>query len=107
MDRIPEVKLITAMQGRLATSLAKDHRPDLILLDLHLPDIHGSDVLRWLKAEPATQTIPVVVISADAMPAHVNELLALGAKGYLTKPIDVKEFLEVIEDAVGKPEPAK
>lgn len=100
MERLPGVKLITAMQGRLAMSLAKEHHPSLILLDLHLPDVHGADVLRWLKAEPATRRIPVVVISADAMSAKVEELLALGAQAYLTKPIDVKEFLKIVAEHI-------
>ena len=100
MERLPGVKLITAMQGRIALDLAKEHQPNLILLDLHLPDIHGADVLKWLKAEPATQHIPVVIISADAMTPHIHELLEQGAAAYLTKPIDVKEFLKVIEEHI-------
>ncbi len=103
MERLPGVKLITAMQGRIALSLAKEHQPDLVLLDLHLPDIHGAEVLRRLKAEPATRHIPVVVISADAMPSKAEELRDLGARDYLTKPIDVKEFLKVVEEHLGAP----
>lgn len=101
LERLPQVELITAMQGRLAMSLAQEHRPNVILLDLHLPDMHGSDVLRTLKSEGHTRDIPVVIISADAIPAHVDELLTLGAHGYLTKPIDVREFLRVVEEHLG------
>ncbi|MCK6538966.1 MAG: ATP-binding protein [Anaerolineales bacterium] len=100
MERLPGVKLMAAMQGRLALSLANEHQPDLILLDLHLPDIHGAEVLHWLKADPATRHIPVIVISADATSSKIEELRNLGAHNYLTKPIDVKEFLKVIVDHI-------
>ena len=95
------VKLITAMQGRLAMDLAREHRPALILLDLHLPDMHGSAVLESLRAEPETRDIPIVVMSADATPNQIEKMLAAGARAYLTKPIDVKEFLKVIGEILG------
>ena len=100
MERLPQVKMITALQGRLALDLAKEHKPDLILLDLHLPDMLGSEVLRQLKAEPVTQKTPVIIISANAMPMQIDELLAAGARTYLTKPIDIKNFLKVVEDSL-------
>ena len=102
MARLPGVRLINAMQGRLALELAREHRPNLVLLDLHLPDISGTTVLENLRAEPRTQEIPVVVISADATPGQTKRLLALGARRYLAKPINVREFLEVIADALGE-----
>ena len=100
MERMPQIKLITAMQGRLAMDLAKEHKPDLILLDLHLPDIHGSEVLHWLKTEPATQKTPVIILSANALPESIADLLAQGAHAYLTKPIDIKEFLKVVDESM-------
>ena len=105
MERLPQVKLITAMQGRLALDLAKEHQPDLILLDLNLPDIPGTEVLHLLKAEPATQKTPVIILSANAIPEEMVKLLApVGeAQAYLTKPIDIKEFLKVVEDALNEP----
>ncbi|KAF0108989.1 MAG: histidine kinase [Anaerolineaceae bacterium] len=96
-----DVELISAMQGRLAMTLARQHKPALILLDLHLPDIHGSDVLQWLRAEPETKDIPVVVMSADATQRQIEKMLAAGANAYLTKPIDVKEFLKMIGEILG------
>ena len=66
--------------------------PDLILLDLHLPDINGEQVLSELKAEPATAAIPVVVLSADASRGVVHRLLASGALAYLTKPVELAEL---------------
>jgi CheY-like chemotaxis protein len=77
--------------------LAREHHPDLILLDLHLPDMHGSEVLRRLRADTRTSDIPVVVISADATRSAVDELLAAGADAYLTKPLDLDEFLRTLE----------
>jgi signal transduction histidine kinase/ActR/RegA family two-component response regulator len=93
----PEVRLLPAMQGRLGLDLAREHRPALILLDLHLPDIPGHEVLQRLQADPETRHIPVVVISADATPGQIDRLLAAGAQAYLTKPLDLKTLLAVLE----------
>ena len=97
----PELKLIAAMQGSLGLDLAERHRPDLIILDLHLPDMPGSDVLARLQSEPATRAIPVVVLSADATSSQIQRLLEAGAIAYLTKPLDVRRFLKVIDEHVG------
>jgi CheY-like chemotaxis protein len=97
-----EIHLMTAMQGRLGLDLAREHKPDLILLDLHLPDVPGWEVLRHLKADVATQSIPVVVVSADATPPQVQRLLAGGAEGYLTKPLDVKQFFLILEETLSE-----
>lgn len=96
----PEIDLIPALQGQLGVELACEHRPDLILLDLHLPDIPGAEVLRRLQSNSSTRDIPVVVISADATPGSVERLLRSGARAYLTKPLDVDEFLGVVQDAL-------
>jgi signal transduction histidine kinase/CheY-like chemotaxis protein len=96
LARRPGVNLLTAMQGSLGTDLARQHRPDLILLDVHLPDLTGDQVLRRLQADPETRPIPVVVISADATPRQIERLRAAGARDYLTKPIDVPRFLGVV-----------
>ncbi|MFN2542517.1 MAG: PAS domain S-box protein [Chthoniobacterales bacterium] len=93
----PQLRLITAMQGRLALDLARQHSPDLILLDLHLPDLPGWTVLAQLKSDEATRHIPVVIISADATAQQVKRLMAAGARAYLTKPIEVTEFFRVVE----------
>ncbi|HEY3118171.1 MAG TPA: ATP-binding protein, partial [Chloroflexota bacterium] len=100
MAHRPDVKLIPAMQGRLGLDIAREHHPDLILLDLHLPDIPGAEVLRRLRQSPETSEIPVVVITADATPSHLEPLLAAGARAYLTKPLDVKKFLETMDEVL-------
>jgi len=95
-SRRPGVTLLSAMQGRLGLSLAQEHRPHLILLDLHLPDMTGEEVLQRLREHPGTSKIPVVVVSADATPARIDRMLELGAAGYLTKPLDIKKFLDTV-----------
>lgn len=91
-------RLLAAMQGRLGLELARQHRPDLILLDLNLPDLPGHEVLQRLRADPQTRDIPVVVISADATPGQVERLRAAGARAYVTKPLDIPRFLAVLDE---------
>jgi CheY-like chemotaxis protein len=97
------VELVAAMQGRLGVDLAREHRPALILLDLHLPDLSGDEVLRQLRDDPATRGIPVAILSADATPGQVRRLLAEGAHSYLTKPLDVAELRQLVETVAGAP----
>jgi CheY-like chemotaxis protein len=97
----PALELMTAMQGRVGLELARQHGPDLILLDLHLPDMPGWQVLAQLKADHLTRDIPVVVISADATAPQIKRLLSAGARAYLTKPLDIAEFFHVIDEAIG------
>ena len=94
----PGVRIVPAMQGRLGLDLAREHLPHLILLDLHLPDMPGEEFLLRLRAMPETREIPVVVISADATPGQTDRLLASGARGYLTKPLEVKKFLALLDE---------
>ena len=93
----PGWRTIPALQGQLGVELAREHVPDVVLLDLHLPDIAGDEVLRRLRADPRTKSIPVIVVSADATPASLDRLRAAGADAYLTKPLDVDEFLRTVE----------
>jgi PAS domain S-box-containing protein len=93
----PEIHLVTSTHGSQTVNMAKKHQPDLILLDLNLPDISGIEVLEKLLAEPLTKSIPVVIISADAMPFQIEKLMKAGARDYLTKPLDVVEFLKTID----------
>jgi CheY-like chemotaxis protein/anti-sigma regulatory factor (Ser/Thr protein kinase) len=102
LSRRPGVRLISAMRPQLGLDLAAEHDPDLILLDLHLPDMPGQEVLRRLRAEPRTAEVPVVILSADARPTLVDQLLAQGARAFLTKPLDVKELLELLDAVAGE-----
>ena len=95
-----DIELIPAMQGGLALELARSHHPDLVLLDLHLPDIPGEEVLRQLRQSADLRTIPVVVLSADATPGQIDRLLAMGAHSYVTKPLEVKAFLKILNSVL-------
>jgi signal transduction histidine kinase len=97
LARRPSVLLMPAMLGRLGLDLAHQNRPDLILLDLHLPDVGGEEILHRLLAEPVTRDIPVVILSADATRNQAEYLIAAGARAYLTKPISVRHLLEVLD----------
>jgi CheY-like chemotaxis protein len=88
------------MQGSIGLELASQHQPDMLLLDLNLPDMHGTEVLRRLRENPETQKIPVVVLSADATPGQITRVLEDGAKVYLTKPLDVQLFLKVLDETL-------
>lgn len=93
----PHLRLLTTMFGSQAVQLTESQHPDLILLDLNLPDMNGESVLAELKANGKTRSVPVVVISADATSVQLNKLIKNGAEEYLTKPIDVKSFLNVLD----------
>lgn len=96
----PNIKLRRGERGATALTLAHEHRPHLILLDLNLPDISGAEVLRRLREQPETESIPVVVISADATPSQIERLLAAGARNYLTKPFSIKVLLAVVDEVL-------
>ena len=93
----PGVRLMAAPFGRRGVELAAQIRPDLVLLDLHLPDISGEEVFRQLRDAPGTRGIPVVVLSADATPGRARQLRDAGAADYLTKPLDIRHFLRVLD----------
>jgi PAS domain S-box-containing protein len=98
LKRYPVIELISAMQGTLGLDLARQHQPDLIILDVHLPDISGMEVLKHLKGEQSTIDIPVVMLTADASKTQSEHARLLGASDYLTKPLDVVGFIDVIVD---------
>jgi signal transduction histidine kinase/ActR/RegA family two-component response regulator len=93
----PNTRLRSETSGRAGIERAVRDTPDIILLDLHLPDLHGDQVLSELKAEPATAAIPVVVLSADASHGVIRRLLANGALAYPTKPIELAELGELLD----------
>jgi PAS domain S-box-containing protein len=100
LARRPDIEVVPAMHGRLGLELAREHRPILVLLDLHLPDMGGDEVLQRLRDDPVTASIPVIMVSADATPGQVQRLLAAGATAYLTKPIDVPQLLQILDQAL-------
>lgn len=100
-SRHPHLKILPAMQGRLGLELAREHRPDLILMDVHLPDAMGDELLDEIKRDPALTNIPVIVISADATPKQLKRMLDSGASEYLTKPFVVEQLLSAVDRALG------
>jgi PAS domain S-box-containing protein len=106
VSRRPGVTLISAMRPMLGLDLAREHDPDLILLDLHLPDMPGEEVLRRLRNDPRTAEVPVVILSADARPSLIKRLLGAGARAFLTKPLDVAELLALLDQVADEREAA-
>jgi PAS domain S-box-containing protein len=98
--RRPDVRLLTARDGRCGIEIACASRPDVILMDISLPDISGVEALQVLAGNPATAHIPVIAISANALPRDIEKGLAAGFFRYLTKPIRVNEFLETLDVAL-------
>jgi CheY-like chemotaxis protein len=100
VKRRPGIELLAAPGGQEGIALARQHRPDLILLDLHLPDIPGHEVLRLLQSYPETRATPIVVLSAQSTKSGTQRLLDAGAVGYLSKPLDVTQFLAIVDRLV-------
>jgi signal transduction histidine kinase/CheY-like chemotaxis protein len=98
--RRQDIQLVTAANGNLGIDLARETRPHVILMDINLPGINGIKVLKILREDPATAHIPVVALSANAMPRDIAKGLEAGFFRYLTKPIRVNEFLETLDAAL-------
>lgn len=97
LSRRPGVELLLATSARAGLDMARHRRPDLILLDLHLPDLPGDEVLYRLRGDPDIARTRVVVVSADATPSRIGQMLALGVDAYLTKPVDVAALLRLVD----------
>jgi CheY-like chemotaxis protein len=98
LGRRPEIRMLSAMQGNLGCELARFHCPDLILLDMHLPDMSGYDVLKQLQENVTTSNIPVIVLSADATAGQMRRAVMAGARSYLPKPLVVREFFRSLDE---------
>ena len=98
--RRPDLCLLSAADGNLGIELARASQPQVILMDISLPGISGIDAMKILRADPATAHIPVVALSANAIPRDVENGLAAGFFRYLTKPIKVIEFLNTLDEAL-------
>jgi PAS domain S-box-containing protein len=101
LRRGPGVRLLAASCGGEGLEIARRERPDLVLLDLHLPDMHGEEVLVALASDAATQAIPVAILSADATRAQQQRLAEAGVVAYLTKPLDIAHVLRLVDRVLG------
>jgi len=100
ISRRPDIRLLSATDGNTGVSLARAHEPDVILMDINLPGISGIEALKILREDQLTATIPVVALSANAMPRDIEKGLQAGFFRYLTKPIRVREFMETLQSAL-------
>jgi signal transduction histidine kinase/AmiR/NasT family two-component response regulator len=98
--RRPDIRLLSAREGNRGIEIARASRPDVILMDINLPGISGLVALRILAGDPATSAIPVIALSANAMPHDIERGLDAGFFRYLTKPIKVREFMETLDEAL-------
>jgi len=98
LRRRPNVKLITALDAETGIELVRTEHPDLILMDINLPKMDGYEALKELKSNDATKRIPAIAISADAMPNSIKKGKAAGFLEYITKPLNVNNFLDVIDN---------
>lgn len=99
-ERRPDIELICAVSGQLGIELTRTRQPTVVLLDLHLPDINGDQVLAQLRHDPLTHAIPVVMLSADAFDGQIQRLLLAGASAYLTKPLDVRQLVDTVDQII-------
>ncbi len=91
------VQTFQARSGHDVLKLAREHKPDLILMDIQLPEISGLEVTRWLKDDPELQFIPVIAVTAFAMKGDEQKIRDGGCEDYISKPISVTKFLEVVQ----------
>ena len=98
--RRPDLRLLSAVDGNLGVKSARDNQPEVILMDINLPGISGIQALKILRDDPLTAHIPVLAISANAMRGDIKAGLDAGFFRYLTKPINVNEFMEALDVAL-------
>ncbi|HYZ28696.1 MAG TPA: ATP-binding protein, partial [Thermoleophilaceae bacterium] len=101
----PRLELLTTMYGKLGLELARQHRPDLILLDVNLPDMHGTELMKRLRSDETTRAIAVIAVSADATEEQRTRMTALGVSRYLTKPLALDTVMNAIWEVFDEPLP--
>jgi CheY-like chemotaxis protein len=98
--RRSDIRLLTATDGHMGIAVARAAQPDIILMDIHLPGISGYGALKVLRADPVTANIPVIALSANAMPSDIKRGIDIGFFRYLTKPIKVKELMDTLDAVI-------
>ena len=100
ISRYPDIQLLTAVNGYDGIEIARTSQPSVIIMDINLPGISGLEVLKILRKDPTTAHIPVIAVSANALPLDIERGLKAGLFLYITKPIKVKEFMEAVNMAL-------
>lgn len=101
MMRVSGFRVRKTSSSTPALSMMTEEKPDIVLLDIMMPDVSGLDILRQMRLDPALANIPVVVVSAKSMPADIRNGMEAGASTYLTKPVGFLELKEAVERALG------
>ncbi len=104
LETLPDVTMYAAPSGQIGLDLARAQKPEVIVLDLNLPEMDGFEVLERLRRDPETASIPVIALTASAMPDDVRRGMAAGFFRYLTKPLKFDEFLACVDAALSLPE---
>lgn len=92
--------------GRHVLELAREHKPDLIIMDIQLPEVSGLEVTRWLKAEADLKNIPIVAVTAFAMKGDEEKIRQGGCEDYISKPIAIGDFIQIVQKYLDRPTPA-
>ncbi len=93
--------IVQTKDGREVLRLAKEHRPDLILMDIQLPEVSGLEVTRWIKEDEELRDIPIIAVTAFAMKGDEEKIRSGGCEAYIAKPISIASFLQTIEKVLG------
>ena len=102
LEQRPGLRLLSASLGQLGLALAREHRPEMILLDLHLPDIEGEDLLRAIRSDEDLRGTPIVILSGEAHAGLPEQMLAAGARGFLLKPLNFQQFFAEVDAVLGR-----
>ena len=100
IERRPDIRLLSARDAVRGIKIARAAQPDVVLMDINLPGISGIQALKLLREDPATAHIPVIALSANAMPHDIEKGLAAGFFRYITKPIKINEFMDTLNAAL-------
>ncbi len=100
LERRDDLEMIEAETGFQGVKMAVEQRPDMILLDLSLPDLNGYDVFARLQSDDGVRKIPVIALSGDSLPEDIEKGLQAGFRDYLTKPIDIKTFYALLDETL-------
>ncbi len=102
LSRAAKCQVLVASEGRQGLAMIQEHKPDLVLLDLMLPNMDGFEICEHAKADESTRHIPIIFLTAQPQPASVAKAMALGAAGYIVKPFDPIRIIDQINEALAR-----